>query len=142
MSELEAKVALYEGGSSTIQTSQIDAGPSEPREGLDSAVQLGIVESPSQQNPVPEYIDQDVTDVDFDVDGPGPSPADNSTTRNFSLSHAPPEPREHIDASPTRQSSPDSELMNPLALGVTTFAPNARSIPSQYRVARLAESYC
>lgn len=137
---MEAKVALYEGGTSTSQPSQIDVGPQEPHENSTSTVQLGVIESPPRRNPTSDYIDQEVTDVDFDVEDLGLPPVHDQTVQDFSLPHVPTETLEDIDASPTRQSSPESELMNPLALGVSAYTPNARSVPSQYRVAEMPES--
>ena len=140
LSELEAKVALYEGGTSANQSSQIDAGASELRESSTSAAQLGNIESPSRQNPAADYIDQDVTDVDFDTDDPGLPLINDQTSQEFSLPQVPVETLANIDASPTRQSSPESELMNPLALGVSAYMPNARSVPSQCWVTNLPET--
>jgi hypothetical protein len=45
-----------------------------------------------------------------------------------------------LEACTEGQSSPESELMNPLALGVSTFTPNANSIPSLYHVVKLPGS--
>lgn len=141
LSELEAKVALYEGGTNTDQASRIDVGPSELCGHSNSAVQLeGIESPPSRHNAASDYINQDVTDVDFDVDSPGPPPVGDQTAQEVSLSNVTAETLEDTNPSPTRQSSPESELMNPLALGVSAYTPNARSVPSQYQVLKMPMS--
>lgn len=132
LSELEAKVALYEGGTRIDQPSRIEAGPSEPRAVPVSTAQLGYIASPPGQVSAPDYTDHDVTEVNFDVDTPEQLPANDQTAQEFSLSQVPAATAEDIDASPERQSSPESELMNPLALGISAYTPNAKSIPSQY----------
>jgi hypothetical protein len=132
LSELEAKVALYEGGTSIDQPSRIEAGPCEPREIPVSNTQLGNIDSPTGQFSAPDYTDHDVTEVNFDVDTPEQLSVNDQTAQEFSISQAPAATAEDIDVSPERQSSPESELMNPLALGISAYTPNAKSIPSQY----------
>jgi hypothetical protein len=132
LSELEAKVALYEAGASIDQPSRIEADPSEPREIPVSTAQLESINSPPRQISAPDYTDHDVTEVNFDVDTPEQLSVNDQTAQEFSLSQAPAATAEEIDASPERQSSPESELMNPLALGISAYTPNAKSIPSQY----------
>jgi hypothetical protein len=130
LSELEAKVALYEGGRSINQSSQDEVGRSEPCEASGLTAQLDNVDSPLRQISALDHTEQDVIGFDFDVHPAEQLPVGDQTTQEFSPVHVVAETPAELVASPEEQSSPESELMNPLALGVSTFTPNAKSIPS------------
>lgn len=132
LSELEAKVAFYEGNFDASAQPEVQSPSAEHPVSPDALSQQQCPASTTIEDHNPQANSQDVNDTQIDLRGSADIPQDDFVPPvQLGTPVTPAISRETRIPSETRSSSLEPGLMNPLALGVSTYTPHVTRMPGK-----------
>ncbi|KAG9854951.1 proline oxidase, partial [Aureobasidium melanogenum] len=130
LSELEAKVAFYEGNFDASGPPELLLASADHRVNSDAVIQQQGLRSPTIDDQDPQADDHNVNDAQVDLTSSADIRQEDPVPPVQLVTPVTPAIiREPQISSDTRSSSSEPALMNPLALGVSTYTPHASRMP-------------
>lgn len=132
LSELEAKVAFYEGSFDASGPPELLLASADHPVNSGAVTQQQYLGSPTVEAQGPQTDSHDVNDTQIDLTSSTDDPQDEPVVPVQLVTPVTPAiSREPQVSSETRSSSSERALMNPLALGVSSYTPHASRMPGR-----------
>lgn len=139
LSELEAKVAFYEGNRDPSTQPDLLLASADQQVDTEAIFQHQYLRSPITEDHDPRADNHIVNNTQTDLTSTAEIPQDDPAPQVQLVTPITPATNRNPQVpSETRSSSLEPGLMNPLALGVSTYTPHASRMPGKSREANFA----